>query len=114
VRMATLAAVHRRAGQRANLRSSDVCIRPQADGCEGPLADPTPWFSVMFPPGMSKNRRKDYEPPNECPDKTEKCAGGNDPQHPHRSEFVILIRGHRKYCGHWEREHDKDKDYMVP
>src|SRR5579862_1490272 len=31
VRMATLAAVHRRAGQRANLRSLDVCNRPVRD-----------------------------------------------------------------------------------
>lgn len=68
----------------------------------------------MLPPGTSKYGRKDYKPPNECPDKSKKCADGNDPQHPHWSEFVILIRGHGKYCRHREREHDKDKDYMVP
>jgi hypothetical protein len=38
VRMATLAAVHRRAGQRANLRSSDVCIRPKAASDERPVS----------------------------------------------------------------------------
>ena len=43
VRMATLAAVHRRAGQRANLRSSDVSIRPAAVVGDRPISGRSPF-----------------------------------------------------------------------
>jgi hypothetical protein len=71
-------------------------------------------LSVIPPLGTSKDGRKDNKPSNECPDKAEKCGDRKDSQHPHCREFVILIRGHCKYCEHRKGKHDKDKDYMVP